>query len=150
MPPAGSVATGVPVDNTVGTASFNAPTASDIASAVWAASSRTITDKAGFSLTEAERTAISTAVQAGILNEGDGQLVLNAIVGAIGNINVNEVALIAAIRADIERSGGVLATRATPGQVRTELAAELARMLNAATTQEVAAIVEGALTATPY
>lgn len=150
VPPAGSVAIGVPVDNTVGTASITSASPAEIATAVWAASSRTITDKAGFSLTEAERTAISTAVQAGILNEGDGQLVLNAIVGAIGNINVNEVALIAAIRADLERSGGVLATRATAGQVRTELAAELARMLNAATTQEVAAIVEGALTATPY
>jgi hypothetical protein len=150
VPPAGSVAVGVPVDNTVGTASLTAVSPADIATAVWAASSRTITDKAGFSLTEAERTAISVAVQAGILNEGDSQLVLNAIVAAIGNVNVNEVALIAAIRADMERIGGVLATRATASQVRTELAAELARMLNAATTQEVGAIVEGALTATPY
>lgn len=150
VPPAGSVAIGVPVGNTVGTASLASASPTEIAAAVWAASSRTITDKAGFSLTEAERTAISTAVQAGILNEGDGQLVLNAIVGAIGNINVNEVALIAAIRADMERIGGVLATRATASQVRTELAAELARMLNAATTQEVAEIVEGALTANPY
>jgi len=150
VPPAGSVAVGVPVDNTVGTASLTAVSPAEIATAVWAASSRTITDKAGFSLTEAERTAISVAVQAGILNEGDSQLVLNAIVAAIGNVNVNEVALIAAIRADMERIGGVLATRATASQVRTELAAELARMLNAATTQEVGAIVEGALTATPY
>lgn len=81
VPPAGSVAIGVPVDNTVGTAAINAPTAASIAQAVWAATSRTITDAA---------------------------------------------------------------------QVRTELAAELARMLNAATTQEVGEIVEGALTATPY
>lgn len=116
VPPAGSVAVGVPVDNTVGTASLTAVSPAEIATAVWAASSRTITDKAGFSLTEAERTAISVAVQAGILNEGDSQLVLNAIAA----------------------------------KVRTELAAELARMRNAATTQEVGEIVEGALTATPY
>ena len=116
VPPVGSVAIGVPVDNTVGTASLTSVSSADIATAVWAASSRTITDKAGFSLTEAERTAISVAVQAGILNEGDSQLVLNAIAA----------------------------------KVRTELTAELARMRNAATTQEVGAIVEGALTATPY
>ena len=55
--------------------------------------------------------AISTAVQQGILNENDGQAILNAIVGAIGNQNIDQVALVAAIRADLERSGGVLLTR---------------------------------------
>jgi len=78
--------------------------------AIWANTARTITDKTGFSLTSGERTAISTEVQAGILNEADGQLVLNAIVGAIGNSNIDEVALVAAIRADIERNGGLLDT----------------------------------------
>lgn len=135
-----------------------APTASTVAQAVWAAETRTLTttipsasqiasaiwaaaDKVGYSLTEAERTAISTAVQAGILNESDGQQILNAIVGAIGNQNVDQIALVAAIRSDLERTGGTLATRlaasaysAPPNAaqnataVRTELAPELARL----------------------
>jgi len=102
------------------------PTAAENASAVWAAASRTLTadigptaatiasavwaaaDKTGYSLTSAERTAIATAVESSILNEGDGQAVLNAIVGAIGNSNVDQVALVAAIRSDLERAGGRL------------------------------------------
>jgi hypothetical protein len=77
------------------------PSASAIATAVWAAA-----DKTGYSLTSAERTAIATAVEASILNEADGQQILNAIVGAIGNSNVDQVALVAAIRSDLERTGG--------------------------------------------
>jgi hypothetical protein len=85
------------------TAPSTPPTASAIASAVWSAA-----DKTGYSLTSAERTAIAAAVEASILNEGDGQAVLNAIVGAIGNSNVDQIALVAAIRADLERTGGKL------------------------------------------
>jgi hypothetical protein len=51
---------------------------------------------------------IATAVEGSLLNEADGQAVLNAIVGAIGNTNISEVALVAAIRTDIERAGGKL------------------------------------------
>jgi hypothetical protein len=79
------------------------PTAGDIASAVWAAA-----DKTGYSLTSAERSAIAAAVESSILNEGDGQAVLNALVAAIGNSNVDQIALVAAIRADLERTGGKL------------------------------------------
>jgi hypothetical protein len=85
------------------TAPSTPPTASAIASAVWAAA-----DKTGYSLTSAERTAIATAVEASILNEADGQQILNAIVGAIGNSNVDQIALVAAIRSDLERAGGRL------------------------------------------
>jgi hypothetical protein len=85
------------------TAPSTPPTAGDIASAVWAAA-----DKTGYSLTSAERTAIAAAVESSILNEGDGQAVLNAIVAAIGNSNVDQIALVAAIRADLERTGGKL------------------------------------------
>ena len=98
-------------------------------------------DKTGYSLTDAERQAISTVVQQGILNENDGQQVLNAIVAAIGNQNIDQVALVAAIRADLERSGGTLATRlaasaytAPPSAsdnataTRQAIAAELARI----------------------
>lgn len=151
VPPAGSVALGVPVDNTTGTAAISAasirsalglasanldtqlaaipttapPTASAIATAVNSALDRT-----GFSLTSAERQAIATTVEQSILNENDGQAILNAIVGAIGNQNIDQVALVAAIRADLERTGGTLATRSTltAAQMRTELAPELANL----------------------
>lgn len=69
---------------------------------------RAIVDKTGYSLTAAERTAIATAVEAALLNEGDGQQLLDAIALAIDNSNVDQVALVAAIRADLERSAGVL------------------------------------------
>lgn len=51
---------------------------------------------------------IATAVEGSLLNEADGQAVLNALVGAIGNTNLSEVSLVAAIRSDIERTGGKL------------------------------------------
>ena len=90
-------------------------------------------------LTGPERTAIAQAVQAGILDEGDGQLILNAIVGAIGNTNLSQVAVVAAVRADLERAGGNLANLLTSvaavptaaqnaTAVRTNLATELARI----------------------
>lgn len=51
----------------------------------------------------------STAqIEAALLNEGDGQQLIDAIVTAIGNSNVDEIALVAAIRADLERAGGML------------------------------------------
>lgn len=80
---------------------------------------------------------IATAVESSILNEGDGQQVLNAIVGAIGNSNVDEIALVAAIRSDLERAGGKLdsiPTTSAPsastvaGAVRSELTTELSRI----------------------
>ena len=58
---------------------------------------------------------ISAAVEGSLLNEGDGQAVLNAIVGAIGNTNLSEVSLVAAVRADLERTGGKLDSIPTTG-----------------------------------
>ncbi|MDC0088178.1 hypothetical protein OAI07_01405 [Akkermansiaceae bacterium] len=78
------------------------------ASDVWDAASRTLTDKEGYSLDSAEYTAIADAVQAAIINEGDGQAVIDAIVAAIGNANIDELVLVSAIRADLEREGGIL------------------------------------------
>jgi hypothetical protein len=75
---------------------------------VWEYATRALTDKAGFSLTPAERDAIATVVEAHLIDEADGQTIVNAIVGAIGNSNVDELALVAAIRADLERAGGTL------------------------------------------
>lgn len=67
-----------------------------------------VTDKTGYALTTAERQAIAVAVETAILNDGDGQAIIDAIVQAIGNSNVDELALVAAIRSDIERDGGAL------------------------------------------
>ena len=64
---------------------------------------------AGSAYSAAPTTAqIATAVEGSLLNEADGQAVLNAIVGAIGNTNLSEVSLVAAVRADLERTGGKL------------------------------------------
>jgi hypothetical protein len=80
---------------------------------------------------------ISAAVEGSLLDENDGQAVLNAIVGAIGNTNLSEVSLVAAVRADLERTGGKIdsiPTSSAPsastvaGAVRTELATELGRL----------------------
>ena len=87
---------------------------------------------------------IATAVEGSLLNEADGQAVLNAIVGAIGNTNLSEVSLVAAVRADLERTGGKLdsiPTTSAPsastvaGAVRSELGTELARIDAAVSTR---------------
>ncbi len=134
------------------TAPTTPPTAAEITTAVWAAA-----DKTGYSLTSAERTAIAAAVESSILNEGDGQQVLNAIVGAIGNSNVDEIALVAAIRSDLERAGGKLdsiPTTSAPsastvaGAVRSELGTELGR-IDAAISSRLAAASYTAPTTPP-
>lgn len=61
-------------------------------------------------LTEGERDAVAVEVESHLLDEGDSQLLINAIVGAIGNTNVDQAVLVAAIRADLERTGGNLNT----------------------------------------
>ena len=164
VPAASSVASGVPVDATTGTAVL---TLADVQSALTAqgltsaragnldnldatVSSRlspsgtlarvTLTDTAT-TLTNAPTVPtaaeIATAVEGSILNEADGQAVLNAIVGAIGNQNLSEVSLVAAVRADLERIGGKLdsiptssapSASAVAGAVRTELGVELGRL----------------------
>ena len=68
-------------------------------------------------LTVSERTAVANEVEAHLINEADGQTIVNAIVGAIGNTNLSEAAVVAAVRADLERGGGNLAlllARAAP------------------------------------
>lgn len=61
-------------------------------------------------LTNDEREAVAVTVESHLLDEGDSQMLVNAIVGAIGNTNIDQAILIAAIRADLERSGGNLNT----------------------------------------
>ena len=89
---------------------------------------------------------ISAAVEGSLLNEGDGQAVLNALVGAIGNQNVDEIALVAAIRSDLERSGGKLdsiPTAAAPS------AASVASAVWSASTKEITGGVVDTLTNSP-
>jgi hypothetical protein len=89
---------------------------------------------------------ISEAVEGSLLDENDGQAVLNAIVGAIGNQNVDEIALVAAIRSDLERTGGKLdsiPTDAAPS------AATVASAVWSAVTKEITGGVVDTLTNTP-
>jgi hypothetical protein len=68
----------------------------------------TVEDKTGYALTTAQIELIAVAVESHLLDEGDNQMLINAIVGAIGNANIDETVLVSAIRADIERADGML------------------------------------------
>jgi len=85
---------------------------SDIANAVWTAVTRSLTDKANFTLTSGERTAIATAVESALINDGDGQALIDAIVDLI-NTNL-----------DLP----LLELQAIATAVRSELATELGRI----------------------
>jgi hypothetical protein len=123
------------VSSRLASASYTAPANSDI-SAIKSKTDNLPASPAAVS--DIPTTAqISAAVEGSLLNEGDGQAVLNAIVGAIGNQNLSEVSLVAAIRSDLERVGGKIdsiPTSSAPsastvaGAVRTELATELGRL----------------------
>ncbi len=186
VPAAGSVALGVAVDNTTGTAvltpeavwghasrtitgglvdtattltnSPDVPTESEIASAVRTELDSNSTKLANLDASISSRLAsadyttppttaqISAAVEGSLLNEGDGQAVLNALVGAIGNQNVDEIALVAAIRSDLERSGGKLdsiPTAAAPS------AASVATAVWSASTKEITGGTVDTLTNAP-
>ena len=151
VPAASSVGFGVPVDATTGTAVL---TLANVQSALTAqglttaragnldnldatVSSRLATSGYTAPTTPPTAAQIATAVEGSLLNESDGQAVLNAIVGAIGNTNLSEVSLVAAVRADLERTGGKLdnipttsapSASAVAGAVRTELGVELGRL----------------------
>jgi hypothetical protein len=123
------------VSSRLASASYTAPANSDIS----AIKSKTDSLPASpAAVSDIPTTAqISAAVEGSLLNEADGQAVLNAIVGAIGNTNLSEVSLVAAIRSDLERTGGKIdsiPTSSAPsastvaGAVRTELATELGRL----------------------
>lgn len=94
-----------------------------------------VADKTGYGLTSGERTAIAVAVEAALLNDGDGQALIAAIVAAIGNQNIDQVLLIAAIRADLERVGGMLDGKSSQASVNT-LLSNLASLASAVGTLE--------------
>ena len=89
---------------------------------------------------------ISAAVEGSLLNEGDGQAVLNAIVGAIGNQNLSEVSLVAAIRSDLERVGGKIDSIPTDSAPS---AASVATAVWSASTKEITGGVVDTLTNSP-
>jgi hypothetical protein len=72
---------------------------SAIATAVWANVTRSLT--ADVTLGTSEITEIATAIQAAIINEGDGQMVIDAIVQAIGNINLPAATIALAVRTEL-------------------------------------------------
>jgi hypothetical protein len=161
VPSAASVATAVrtelteisnldaSVSSRLASSAYTAPTSAPTAAAVASAVRTELTEISNLDATVSSRLAssaysaapttaqIATAVEGSLLNEADGQAVLNAIVGAIGNQNLSEVSLVAAVRADLERNGGKIdsiPTSSAPsastvaGAVRTELATELGRL----------------------
>ena len=89
---------------------FSTHSAADI----WAVATRTLTaiDKTGYSLSPVERAALAVEIEAALLNDGDGQALIDAIVTLI-NTNL-----------DLP----LLELAAIASQVRSELAPELARM----------------------
>jgi hypothetical protein len=132
------------VSSRLASASYTAPANSDIS----AIKSKTDSLPASpAAVSDIPTTAqISAAVEGSLLNEGDGQAVLNAIVGAIGNQNLSEVSLVAAIRSDLERTGGKIdsiPTAAAPS------AASVASAVWSASTKEITGGVVDTLTNSP-
>ena len=82
---------------------------------------KVIDDKTGYTLTTTDKTAIAVAVESAILDENDSRKVVNAIVAAIGNTNIDEASLVAAVRADLERVGGAIKTIPTNPLLTTDL-----------------------------
>jgi hypothetical protein len=132
------------VSSRLASASYTAPANSDI-SAIKSKTDNLPASPAAVS--DIPTTAqISAAVEGSLLNEGDGQAVLNALVGAIGNQNVDEIALVAAIRSDLERTGGKLdsiPTDAAPS------AASVATAVWSASTKEITGGTVTTLTNSP-
>ena len=108
------------ISSRLAAADYTAPTSAPTAAAVASAVRSELTELSNLDASVSSRLAsadyttppttaqISAAVEGSLLDENDGQAVLNALVGAIGNQNVDEIALVAAIRSDLERSGGKL------------------------------------------
>ena len=132
------------ISSRLASASYTAPANSDI-SAIKSKTDNLPASPAAVS--DIPTTAqIATAVEGSLLNEADGQAVLNAIVSAIGNTNLSEVSLVAAVRADLERNGGKIdsiPTTAAP------TAAQNATAVWAASTKEITGGTVTTLTNSP-
>jgi hypothetical protein len=132
------------VSSRLASASYTAPANSDIS----AIKSKTDSLPASpAAVADIPTTAqIATAVEGSLLNEGDGQAVLNAIVGAIGNTNLSEVSLVAAVRADLERVGGKIDSIPTDSAPS---AASVATAVWSASTKEITGGTVTTLTNSP-
>jgi len=64
---------------------------------------------AAMTLTEAEREATAGVVDARLLSAGDATDLIAGIITRLNNTNIDQAVLVAALRADIERTGGHLA-----------------------------------------
>jgi hypothetical protein len=146
------------VSSRLADADYTAPTSAPTAAAVASAVRTELTELSNLDATISSRLAdadyttpptaaqIATAVEGSLLNEADGSAVLNAIVGAIGNTNLSEVSLVAAVRADLERNGGKLdsiPTDAAPS------AASVATAVWSASTKEITGGTVTTLTNSP-
>ncbi|KAI9549894.1 hypothetical protein GHT06_005782 [Daphnia sinensis] len=100
-----------------------------------------VADKTGYALTPAQIELIAVTVESHLLDEGDNQMLINAIVGAIGNTNVDQVALVAAIRSDLERNGGKISD--IKAKVDTLNNTDLTTVAKEATLQQVKTKVDG-------
>lgn len=162
VPPAGSVALGVPVDGTTGTATIDAasirtaiglasanldtqldalPTAPENATAVWSAATRTVTGGTVDTLTNAPDVPTEVEIAAAVRTE---------LATELGRIDVATSTRLApdgtlATVTNLANAPDVPTPEEIAAEVRVELTPELARLSNAATTQEVGDIVEDAL-----
>lgn len=132
------------VSSRLASASYTAPANSDI-SAIKAKTDNLPASPAAVSDIPTT-TQIATAVEGSLLDENDGQAVLNALVGAIGNQNVDEIALVAAIRSDLERTGGKLDSIPTDSAPS---AASVATAVWSASTKEITGGTVTTLTNSP-
>ena len=132
------------ISSRLASASYTAPSNSDI-SAIKSKTDNLPASPAAVS--DIPTTAqIATAVEGSLLDENDGQAVLNALVGAIGNSNVDEIALVAAIRSDLERTGGKLDSIPTDSAPS---AASVATAVWSASTKEITGGTVTTLTNSP-
>lgn len=149
-PSAGDIATAVwaAATRTLTTAIDNSST---IAAAVWSAVSRTITGGTVDTLTNAPSVPSAATIASQVRTELSTELGrIDAAVssrlapdGTLARVTLTDTAT------TLTNAPDVPTTAEIADEVRTELTPELARLSNAATTQEVAEIVEGALQPPP-
>ena len=113
-----------------------------IVTAVWSAATRSLTDKSGFELTTAQHTAIATAVEAAIINEGDGQQVIDAILQVFNaNLDIPALELTAiaqAVRTELDTELGRIDVSMSSRAAQTDLTTLAAAVALIPTTDSVA------------
>jgi hypothetical protein len=74
--------------------------------------------KTGYSLDETYQTTLVNAIDAALLNAGDATDLIASIVSRIGNTNIDEAALVAAIKASLFNAGSIANKLAVDGSGR--------------------------------